>query len=404
MSNLNPTLTFNGNPGASARRFRGWTAAEAAFAFTQSPISTIESSSAGGQATTNDALYDTVTGATVLTEARVAASQVAAYSSLDPAIATVDAGGKVSRVANGTARIVARTARAAKVLSVPVSRATGQSTQTFNSFVAGSLAKHCSDAIDSRLAGKTPSTGTKRMFSSINWSTLTFVRNPSCALAGIDVSCLSPGNPYNALQGCTLVSEDLVAYAAHFPIPNGTTIYFVGMDNTVVSRTLLDSQTLSIGGNPSDFRLGRLSTPITSGITPAKVLPANWKSYLPSINFDGNVSGQVAPTVPVLYFDRESKALVREFWKNIATAGGPVLNYCQQPVNATRLGFYETGEGGDSNGSMHLVVNLALVFLGILAECSTSPQDYLTSLNALGVTLGSSYPIQTVSLTGFNTY
>jgi hypothetical protein len=113
----------------------------------------------------------------------------------------------------------------------------------------------------------------------------TYVYNPSCWAAGIDLSAVhvwndNPPYPGGAYRCCTLISPRHVLAAYHFTygVPVGTTIRFARKDGTVTHSTV--AAVFRIG--ETDLNLFELSDEIV-GIEPMKVLPRNFRQYMADI-------------------------------------------------------------------------------------------------------------------------
>lgn len=386
---------------------RGPTKADADFALASQAVETLISSSGSSQTTVDDVVYDVETSATIDHEHQLTATPLTqsvfdnglTYESLDPSIATVSQAGKVTRVSDGTARILA-TAKVGicnirRRIDVAVSRQTGATSQQFNSYASGSFARYASDAIDTRISGKTPSAA-KPIYSTQNHAAATYVRNTGCWAADLDLTCCSPWNSSGAnTRAGTLISPRHIAFAEHYQIGVGATVRFVAGDNTVVDRTMTARQSLSGGsGYETDITIGLLDSDVPESISFARVLPANWATYLPSLSH--------ALRVPCLVLDQEEKALVADL-----TSLGSMASFAQ-PNDATRLSFYESIISGDSGNPAFLIDSsgLILVTTWTFGGAGSGPDysDWLTGLNAILTSLGGGYQLTAADLSGFNTY
>jgi hypothetical protein len=316
------------------------------------------------------------------------------YESLDPSIATVDSVGNLTRVSDGTARIVARTALRKKLVSVPVSRQTA-TTVVFNGYVTGSLARNCGDAVDTRIAGKTAATA-KPIFSTANHDAGTYVRNTNCWAANLDLTCVSPWNSAGGISYAgTAISSRHIIFARHFQIPTNATIRFITTDNQVVTRTMTAKQSLSGSDATTDLTIGLLDSALPASITPAKVLPANTPDYLPSI-------GRVY-AIPALAIDREENALITCLYQ----LTGDMARF-QSPSNATRVGYYEPLISGDSGNPAFLIIDNepVLITTWTFGGAGGGPRIHAlhTEINAAMTTLGGGQQLSVKSLSAFTDY
>jgi hypothetical protein len=303
------------------------------------------------------------------------------YVCLDESVAEVDAFGVVTRLTNGTARILAKTLHKTLPYDVPVSRIGGTTTVVLDSYVANSMARNCSDAVDTRIAGKTAATA-KPMFNTFNHAAASYVRNTNCWAADLDLTCISAWNSTSGVSsGLTAISPLHGVTARHIEsaFPNGTVLRFVTADGTVVPRTVTGRSSLGSG----DLTVVRWNTALPNTIGFAKVLPDNVMDYLPSL------SAQYP--IPALFVDQERKALVFEVH---ALLGGTPASY--YPSTAARQAFYEPLISGDSGFGRFLIISNELVLTNI--------SDYQDEVNAAMTALGGGYQLTTVSLSPYTDF
>ncbi len=317
------------------------------------------------------------------------------FESLNEDIATVDDVGYVTRVSDGTATILVKTKLLNKPVSVPVSRLTGQTVVVLNNYIAGSLARDCSTAVDDRISGQTPATA-KPIFTTADHDTSTYVRNVSNWAADVDLSCVSPWNSSGgASYAGTAISPRHVIFARHFPIPNGATVRFVTADNVVVNRIMTTSQALAGDGYTYDLTIGKLDSDLPETITPATVLPSNVLNYLPSLSNEYSL--------PCLAFDREEKALVTDLY----SLSGSFVS-CHQPADATRLTFFEQLISGDSGNPCFLIIDdvAVLITTWTYGGPGAGPRIHAlhTEINAAMTTLGGGYQLTDVDLSDFTDF
>ena len=362
------------------------------------------SGSSAGSGQIKDALVNSITSATVDNgwtlqvvdgQPDVLANGVS-YDSLTPSIATVDASGSVARVADGTAAIIARGFRYTQRLDLAVSRAGGQTTSTFNGWAAGSLAAHLAAQIDNRIAGKAPASA-RPIFSTLDHVTPNYVRSVACWAADVDLTAIPAWSSLwdSGALTCGLVAPDVAIGAKHTGANVGTQFRFVTAANQIVTATV--AQIADVAG--TDIRVLRFAVALPSSITPAKVLPATWANYLPSLA--GAMAGCV---VPSLTTDQEKKALVEDV---LLLAG---VNYAQ-PTDPTRLSFYEGTYSGDSGSPNYLLINGTLVMLDTWYTGGNGSPGYgpalhtrVSAVNAALGAAGSAGQLSAVDLSSFPSY
>jgi len=361
--------------------------------------------SSTGQSTVNDAVIDSYTSATevrdwnipIVQSVRSSSETVSLLSSND-AVAITNAS-KASYVSDGTATITVSAAVRTVPFSLNFASRGGQTTTSFVSWVNGCACKSANDAVDSRLVGKSAASALA-IFTTQNHATSTYVRNTGCWAYNVDLTCMSPWNSQaGSNMAGVLISPRHVLFAAHYQPVVGTVMRFVKTDNTVVSRTIAAIQSLpsSIAYFP-DFAVAILDSDVTSGISFAKVLPANYANYFKSAQY----------RVAAFMTDQEKKALVKD-WLGLYTAstGATYANFTT-PIDAKRLEFSEYLVGGDSGSPSFLIVNNALVLLTVATYSGTGsgtdipPQK--TALNAAMTSLGGGYQLTEVDLSAFPSY
>lgn len=260
---------------------------------------------------------------------------------------------------------------------------------TFQSWAAGSLARHCTDQIESLIATKSDLNlySDYQPFSNSN----TFARNSACWANGIDLSCASPWNSANgALYAGTLVSPRHVVFCEHefFYPPNGTTMFFSSPSGTVITRTL--ANTVPVTG--ADIRVGVLNADVDSGVTFARVLPHPTTDCLPGLSFTS--------TVPVICLDQRERASIS------AMAG---LGYLFSNIPSSAYpDYYRELILYDSGNPAFIVVNGSPVLLGVFTNGGpgggASIAYSATAVNAAMTTLGGGYQLTPVDLSGFTSY
>lgn len=308
--------------------------------------------------------------------------------------------GVASGIAAGTAILKATADLDSNIFSareVTVSVNTSTTTTEFSGYTAGSLAKNATDAIDTRISGKTPSVA-KPIFTTQNHSTETYVRNTGCWAADLDLTPISPWNSTGGSQRAgTLISPRHVLFCEHlnFHPSVGATIRFITSDGTVVNRTIdaLETHPDYVPYYP-DITIGILDSDVPASISYAKILPQNWANYLPSLSSTYKI--------PALVTDQEEKALVTDLYSL-----GDMARF-RTPRDATRVSFYENITSGDSGNPAFLIINGELVILTVWtyggAGSGTNILVHKTAINTMMSTLGGGYSLTEIDLSSFNDY
>ncbi|MCK9458169.1 MAG: hypothetical protein M0R80_00635 [Proteobacteria bacterium] len=299
------------------------------------------------------------------------------YSSADVSIATIDQNGTITQVGNGTGKFNVTWKGLTKQTTAPISRVGGGTTEIFISYVDGSLGKHCSDNVDTRIAGKTRSC--LPLFTTMDHTTPHYVRNTNCWLSGIsNVSCISPWNSNGGKnQAGTLISPRHIAFAEHYQFGAGTVIRYITDDDQVVEKTVLATQSI---GPPnyadmyfSDITIGVLDSDIPPTIKFAKLLPTNWANYLPS--FGPGTGSLILDRIPGVATNQLKEALVGDY---VST------HSVYYPENSQRQLLYSKIIGGDSGSPGFIIIHDELVFLTTWTTPGGGPQylNYLSEINA----------------------
>jgi hypothetical protein len=365
----------------TAPNIRAPAVSEVDFALTSNDVETIISSSSAGQTTVEDAVLDQVTSATVDNGHHLHAAYIGAvFSSSDESVAIVSINGASTRVSDGTATIIARSPDIAKGISLAFSRETGQMTSTFSAWVSGTAATHATANVESRISGKNATDTTLQIFSTVNHTTPSYVRNTSLwcagyasALTGLSAWQSDYGNGQTRAQ--TAITARHVVGAAHYgtPVTIGGTIRFITTDGTVVNRTI--THTKQIG--TTDIQLSLLSSDLPASIAPVSLLPTTWADYIRSPEYG----------IPCLLRNQYGEA--RIFDLDSLTSSSTTFT---SNMPASRSAWYRQLVTGDSGGSACLMFNGTLGLVTTWHGANSGPAyqavDWATEIAALD-TLGS---------------
>jgi hypothetical protein len=338
------------------------------------------------------------------------------YSSDNTAVATVDQNGYASWVSNGTANISLSFSQ--HTWTVPLTfTTTGSSSNTFNSWVTGSLGANATSQIETAITGITTYSAIQ-LFSSMTWvdppSVPSFVRNAGCwaqgltGITAIAVGYITPPSDAGTGTGITAIAPDIAMTCAHSHAGPGMTIYFCQADNTTVARGVLAG-----GAVPnSDIYLYRLDSALPSGIAKMPFAPANLLSYIPGYTWGVPmfcINGAMNPLVSwwnaLQNIGLSSQATVCAIGTDTAT-----VNLWTILHNNNSAYLAPPAEGfiaGDSGHVGCLVINGALVAIMTgWTSGSLGPSAFsnISAINAEISALGSSSTVTVANLTGFPTY
>lgn len=344
----------------------------------------VVSGSSSGTVQHDDRSYTSYTGATVdhehdlqLTETVLGSLAGVTITNLTPEVATIDSDFKLTRVASGTASFLVRTPLLTRRISLAISRSAGTTGETLIGFVAGCLAKHCSDAIDALISGVTASNTTKAVYSATN------IRNAACWAHTLDLTPLS-----TSFWGGTLISPRHAVVANHAGTwTTGTSMSWVAADNTVVTRTLA-ANGVRVGS--TDLMIVKLSSDLPGSINFARALPANYASYLPTLG------------IPVVCLDQDPHATLA-LWNG---AGSQVTEASYLPPGGARAAFFEAKIAGDSGKPAFAFINGVPVLLSCWHTGSGGPllSNFITEVNAVMTSLGGGYSLTQADLSGFTSF
>ena len=238
------------------------------------------------------------------------------------------------------------------------------------------------DCIDNQILGADPATQ-KELYGVQNHSSSTYTRNEDFWLKDTfnvsandtrlqALTCISPYNSdgSNKKAGVAITPRHIIC-ATHYKIAVGSTIRFITRQNSVVDRTVVG--TVSIGS--SDIEIQILDSDLPSSITPCKVLPSNYASYLPAD----------LALMPFLALDQEEKGLVGEI--RTVFPDTKTVNWLSQPNNqaltAQRRAFGEEVVTFDSGNPMFFVTKTQLWLFSTAFHAFDGPllSNYISEIN-----------------------
>jgi len=245
-------------------------------------------------------------------------------------------------VADGVASVTATNPRlGSQTITYNVN--TTSAYNVFTGYNSGSLAYAMGSAIDGALSGKSWSSSTVTMFSSITGTT-SATRNASlwCSslfnLTGVPFARSTGGV---SVIGC-LVSPNHVIGCNHSQMANGTVLYWWGSDSAVHSAQILSSGNVS-GTDIQVYYLGSVgggiainsAVPVAS-VQPFSVMPTNFAlagtSYLSSLNQSSNLPRYAY--APVVYSNQFQEVLPVDLTSYPASGDFSVAGCAQTtPVN-----------------------------------------------------------------------
>lgn len=347
------------------------------------------------------------------------------WSANTPAIATITNDGIVTRVSDGLAKFDASGIYGVRRFPRQMTRTGGGPVTVFDSYAAGSLARHIFDQMAALVAGKTASDATRLNYStrSGDYTNPVLVRNASNFAASVDLSGMSVWR--SDLNSFGYWPAALVS-ARHFITSN----HVAGGNNfgycwMTPGGVFVKANCIAYYVIPgTDIQVGYLDQDIPAGVKRFKVLPTNFASYLPSTTdyqipslskrqAVGDDSGAWISTATY-----DSLRVLPVKLKDTLTASYSVLPYAQVPVigqldpNSAFAAWEVPLHTGDSAGPGWLMINGEAVLLGTYADTQGCPHlgNFITQIEASMNTLAASkgdvttYSLAKVNLAGFSTY
>lgn len=334
------------------------------------------------------------------------------YATSDPTIATVNGSGIITPHAPGTCIInVNCPGLNNRAVTLNVIQTAGQTTYQFANFAAGSLGAHLVSQINGLLGTTPPPTDlnsapappARGPYGNLYMFNEDGTRNADVWTGTLDTTCIAR----NAWG--TLITPDAVVMAAHTGPVVGGQFTFVDMagNATLVTLTALSAVAGGVGDG-GDVMVGKITPALGAGYTPAKLLPANYASYLPQAQY----------AYPTLATTQDKTLLLMDvvnFEQPVNLSGGGTTTdiYLVQSSDPTRAAWYNPCPRYlDSGSPVFMVINNALVLLTLWHYSGGLGPNYADQLNVAGVNkinaaltaVGSAYTVTTANLAGFPTY
>jgi hypothetical protein len=323
------------------------------------------------------------------------------WNSSSPSIATVDQTGYVEHQSTGSVII------SVSVNNEPIASSSLTMVESFEPFtstlagyVSGSLSYEAASAVDNRILNKNPSSSLL-IFTTQNHTAPLYVRNTASWCYDVDLTSISPWNSTDGVRRAgTLISPRHILFAWHYQPATNATFRFVTTENEVITRTMTNKMSIPSASLANDITIGILDSDVPTGsIGFAKVLPPDWRNYLPSLS--------QAATLPALCLDQEEKALITDL-RDAATTGSANFVIPNNLNWENRIQYHENKISGDSGNPAFLIINNELVLLTVWTFGGAGSGTFVTPLidqiNSVMSSLGGGYQLTTASLSGSFTY
>ena len=408
------------------------------------PKTTITAFGASSSGTVEDHNTATETGASTRTDYIVDVSQLlppsvtpktVTLSSSDESVIAAPSDGVAVGQASGTAEIVARSSDGeVSVKPVTVSVQTGQTVTYATSPADGSLNKHCSDEIETRIAGRNRSS--MDMWTTRNNTTSSYVWNENCWGANLlNITCMSPYNTRTGSGGGgVLVTPRHAVFTHHlgyYPKAGDRVRYVTPSNETeelTISEVAVHPNNIGFGINWWDIVVAKFDRDVPTSIKFAKVLPADPAPYLPTLPL-GSIyaSDQLryangrAPWLRACHTTQNKRlatAYIRYMPNTIKPAGSPeTYYYVRYAVGTTEAGPFPISlypdnplgdpiVTGDSGAPAFVIVNDELVLTSLWTTPDSGFPYYAdaTTINGMLDTLGGGYNLTEADLSEFPTW
>jgi hypothetical protein len=328
------------------------------------------------------------------------ASSPVDFTSVTPSVVSVDkVTGVPTYISDGAAQVNATVSGRTKGVVSNVSHTDNQ--LSFYGYSPGTVAYAVNAGPNTDIVGKSPSTTTQNIYLSTNDSNKTYVRNTSILTGSLDLTAIPV---YNSADGTSfagiLVAPDVILMANHMPLPNGTTVYFVDNNNVTSSRTI----TSGVEASTSDIYVARLNSPVATGISFAKVPPSNFWTNFFSPSFYATTSATFQ--LPFLVTNQFRSIGIDNFL-NVFPSYVALLNQSTPSYISYLWGYAVIS--GDSGSPVFTSINGQLVTIGTwwqngIYYSTSNIANYYNDTNSAITSLGSSYQLTPVDLSGFPSY
>lgn len=420
------------------------------FALVVAPVSTTTSEGSVTDVSFKDLTLERRASAATRTDALIDIERLSSFNIPDKAVTVTSSNtsilqnplnGTCQGVASGVATLVARAEDGeVSARDVTVSISASATVERWKAVQSGTLLAHCTDQIDSLVAGKTRAS--MDLWSTRNDTTGEYVWNANCWGSGIDnITCMSPWNSSTGRGGGgALITPRhfLVSHHLGYYPKVGATIRYVRPDNVTETFTVTDllahPYVASYIMGPQDIVICKLDRDVPESIKFAKVLPEDPSAYFPTIHPNElgsfpqySISFSGARVWARSCHTTQNKRLATAFMillPNVPTpqsypgAFPPWQPGEYAPVRHVvgltdfRLKSYpENPLGdevivGDSGAPAFLLINNELVLVNVWSQVGSGYGFYAdaTIVNGMLDTLGGGYQLTEVDLSEFPTY
>lgn len=279
--------------------------------------------------------------------------------------------------------------------------------------VEGSARKALSDPLDNALSGADISTQ-RSVYSSQDHSGDSYVRNPSFLIQSTHAEALTCASPWNSRsdgsRAGTAITPRHVVLAVHYPLSVGDTLRFITSNNVTVTRTIVQTSVLTYEQAATDVLVVLLDSDLPSSVTPCKIFPSNYDTYLPA---GAHRLSHNAFRIPLISFNKQEQCSIADFRTvNMPPPTTSPYILWRSPELEDRLAFFSQAVVGDSGNPLFAVINSELWLVSTFYTPYSGPfygrmvpelNSTIASLDALqGVNTG--YTVTEGDLSSYTTY
>lgn len=333
---------------------------------------------------------------------------VPSFKSLTPEICTVDASGNATTLTAGTGEILVTVGTLSRKTQYGAAFTESPTSYKFVEHLDGSLAS----GIKSHIAPYVDAGGEVKVFNKEDFSNDDYERNEKLWVNGLDLSGVAAWNDNagKGKKGPTAITENSGVCAKHYPLSVGDEVLFVANDNSVVRRTISASVNLSDPG--LDLRIVKWDSALPSKIKKYKLMPGNWRNYLPT--FPGAINPNNLPeitrmfeafgNIPMVGVNQDRFALFFALKRYTNS-----LSYGVQSDNlpSNQQAIAKTVRVYDSGLPVFFPISgEGLVLAGHWVRVNGLPAyaDFISEINSALSSLGDTNTIQTADLSGFTDF
>lgn len=285
---------------------------------------------------------------------RVSNDQSYDFVSTTPSICSVDSVGNVTHISNGSGKIAIYTPFYILGFNRTFSSTATVVSDEFLSWTANSLGAHIEASIRAMTLNKTAGAATQAVLSSSSGgaSSPNHIRNTNLFTGALDLTAISIyGTAYSSNMFPVVLISPRHVMAGHAGASPGQQVVFKNSVGAYEVRTVTSQVPVSL--NVGENYVGLLDSDITT-ITPMKLLPTTWASYLPTL-FELNYICKL----PVL-----NKGWTAGDFIRILRASKIIDYYISsyaivlEPSNDVEFSSWSSEiVGGDSNGPVFVPIN-----------------------------------------------